>query len=870
MTKKLLLLLLLVCSLNGFGQASAYPPPNLEQCNNEVFNLTAQTPVILGNQPQPQFTVTYFQTQTDAVDNTNPIANPNVFVGVSQTIFARVDNTADESFAITSFQIAWSSLGLEPAADVMVCESYSLPALNVWPESATANYYTEANGGGILLLPGTVITTSQTIFIHAANGDCVADDSFEVTVADIPPIDSFSDVTACDSFVLPTLQVGSYYTGPGGTGSPINAGDVITSSMTVYVFASNGLCWNEQSFTVTIISSPIAALPPRVNACESYELPELPANFNYFTGPYGTGAEMNPGDVISESAEIHVYAASQTIPNCTADYPLSIEIGMPQIAPPLTYPVFDCDGDGLSSFDLTSLIPEMLNGLSNVDITFYESLADAELGINAVNPIGYSNIIPFNFILYARGQNTLGDCFTIVEISMAVEPCAGILGVVRLDADQNGCSETDLPAAGIDVVCTHDNDIFHAYTNAQGEYEFTNVPQGINIVYVPGGAQLAYGTASPTAHTFNIAGTGINVQDFCITPAASVNDAAVSLMSSGNARPGMAAYYWITVQNLGNTVLAGTVTLNYDSALETFNTAMPMPVSTMPDTLTFAFSELQPYEVITYSLSFLVMAPPTVNAGTILNYSAAVSTTQSDDNLGNDQSEISQIVVNSYDPNDIAVSPGAYITQSQVPDDLIYTVRFQNSGSADAVDVRIENTLDPNLDWSTFRLVVASHEFAAEREGNQVVFRFDNINLPAESANEPESHGFITYRIKPVQSLALGDVIENQAAIYFDFNAPITTNTVTTQLVLLGNSEFDSNAFELYPNPASGQVAIRFADAVNAATIDLTDIQGKLILSQTVQAQSGVSLDISKLQGGLYFIKVVADGKSGVTKLIVN
>ena len=49
--------------------------------------------------------------------------------------------------------------------------------------------------------------------------------------------------------------------------------------------------------------------------------------------------------------------------------------------------------------------------------------------------------------------------------------------------------------------------------------------------------------------------------------------------------------------------------------------------------------------------------------------------------------------------------------------------------------------------------------------------------LPDSNVNEPASHGFIKFRIQQKASNPTGARIENTAAIYFDYNAPVLTNT---------------------------------------------------------------------------------------------
>ena len=55
--------------------------------------------------------------------------------------------------------------------------------------------------------------------------------------------------------------------------------------------------------------------------------------------------------------------------------------------------------------------------------------------------------------------------------------------------------------------------------------------------------------------------------------------------------------------------------------------------------------------------------------------------------------------------------------------------------------------------------------------------------LPDSNVNELASHGFLRFRVKPVNGLVIGDVIKNTAAIYFDYNLPVYTNTEMTTVV---------------------------------------------------------------------------------------
>jgi hypothetical protein len=45
-----------------------------------------------------------------------------------------------------------------------------------------------------------------------------------------------------------------------------------------------------------------------------------------------------------------------------------------------------------------------------------------------------------------------------------------------------------------------------------------------------------------------------------------------------------------------------------------------------------------------------------------------------------------------------------------------------------------------------------------------------NIQLPYKTTNEPASHGYVSFKIKPRPRVVIGDSLNNKAAIYFDFN----------------------------------------------------------------------------------------------------
>ncbi len=274
---------------------------------------------------------------------------------------------------------------------------------------------------------------------------------------------------------------------------------------------------------------------------------------------------------------------------------------------------------------------------------------------------------------------------------------------------------------------------------------------------------------------------------------------------------------------------------------------------------------MAPLSTVVYELLFNVAIPPVADAGDVLYFEAFV-TAEPDADLTNNVATLAQTIVNSYDPNDIIVHEGAFITQTQAQNYVHYTIRFQNTGTADAINVRLENELSAFLDEETFRPVGASHAYQVERSGAMLQIRFDNINLASEQENEPLSHGFFTYRVKPVSGFSEGDVIENSAGIFFDFNAPILTNIATTQIQQLGVSSSSTPRVTVGPNPASGRIEI--AGISGTVHLEVFDLSGKRLRSETLSEP--LATDISGLSSGIYMLRLTNGSSASNHKLIVK
>src|SRR5690625_2393434 len=74
----------------------------------------------------------------------------------------------------------------------------------------------------------------------------------------------------------------------------------------------------------------------------------------------------------------------------------------------------------------------------------------------------------------------------------------------------------------------------------------------------------------------------------------------------------------------------------------------------------------------------------------------------------------------------------------------------------------------------------------------------------------------------------------------------------------LSVAEFEALGFSIYPNPAENQLNIRFVELPNNISLEVYDVQGKL-LKNLVLNELETQLDVSEYASGVYFIKMTDD-----------
>ncbi len=323
---------------------------------------------------------------------------------------------------------------------------------------------------------------------------------------------------------------------------------------------------------------------------------------------------------------------------------------------------------------------------------------------------------------------------------------------------------------------------------------------------------------------------------------------------------------YISVSNEGYMAASGTLTATLDPLL-TYTGASPTPLSFVGNTIVWDISTLPVGGNAYFYVN--VVAPTFEQMGETMTTTLNIITYDSDGiEVANNTIENSGNINCSYDPNDITGIPAGETDAHFIHNgtQLEYLVRFQNTGNYQAFDIRVDDQLDSDLDFSTFEFVSSSHACVPvfNTETGFIQFYFNDINLPDSTTNEAASHGWLRYRISPQTPLAEMTIIENTAYIYFDFNPAVVTNTYvhTISDLYFGLDEIAIPTISLYPNPANQTVLCNF-NSNRFQSINVIDLSGKIILKESNLSNGQTTISTANLAEGVYIIEALR--KDGMT-----
>ncbi|RAR46243.1 PKD-like domain-containing protein, partial [Flavobacterium lacus] len=403
--------------------------PDLVLCddNNDGrgrFNLAQTESIITGG--ATGLTVSYHETLTDAQLGGAPIPNPADYLSINpwlQTIYVRVINTgATDCPSITTFNLIVNPF----------------PVINTTPDDY-ALCDDDTDGVQVFDLSSRIANILEGL-----------DPSLH-TVTFHP---SEAEAT------LGTPQLPTIYS---------------SSTQTVWVRVTINAtgCFDVAPLELVVNPLPIATLPTPLTLCddnnpgdeqEEFDLTqaiaqivgtqqglEVTFHFTLLQAQQGTNALPTLYTNTSNVQTIHVRVLNP-VTGCYSTTTLDLRVEpLPILLIPIN-PITLCDdnNDGLATFDLGALVPGLLNGATDISISFHETEQEALDGNNDLS-LSYLSILPWQQFIYVRAEHNTTGCVRVMMLELNVNPRpevpTNLPDIVQCDTDgnqQNGLSTFDL------------------------------------------------------------------------------------------------------------------------------------------------------------------------------------------------------------------------------------------------------------------------------------------------------------------------------------------------------------------------------------------------------------------------------------------
>ncbi len=308
-------------------------PSSIFDCSNGTgqgtYDLTTNNPSSLGIDGTV-YEIFYFASLTD-VTNWNPIPSAllNNYISSPQNIYIKIRHINSGAICNATYSFSLNilpELNSPNQIEVSFCAvSGNIPYNLAFTQPDIINGQvgnflfsffaneTNALNNAFAIDPNIVIpqgSSSITYWVrifYSNNPSCFQIVPVILQVFDLPLVDSLDLVIVCNSFTLPPITNGNYFTGPNGTGTPLFPGDVLEEDGVYYIYNgpdANG-CSSQTNFTVVFIED----FEPAVNNCGSY-IVALPHDTGAFYtapgGPNGSGIEIAPGTVYENNTQTSI------------------------------------------------------------------------------------------------------------------------------------------------------------------------------------------------------------------------------------------------------------------------------------------------------------------------------------------------------------------------------------------------------------------------------------------------------------------------------------------------------------------------------------------------------------------------------------
>lgn len=588
--------------------------------------------------------------------------------------------------------------------------------------------------------------------------------------------------------------------------------------------------------------------------------------YHYFYGPTGVGPYTIDFDTPGPAGQVaNGFYFYNLCANTTYNVTITDSEGCTGVYGPIT--VENAPEPTLNVETITPSCPQGSTGAFTISYDMLDSIfvtgPDQNWYQPMTNPFTLTNLSPGEYILsgYVPNDNlpygVYGtQCYfqdTIV-VPETTEPCGSLSGIVFADVDDNCTQNVGEPGLPYRVLSVEPGGHL-AMTAADGTY----ARQYLYNSYTLDAAIDGYAsdcTTLPAAFTLD-AGSTTAVIDLPMSPTFGP-DLSVHIYMNG-AVPGFNHDEYVHVSNEGPFTFTNVVLDLYHDPLLTFANCVITPDLIEAGHLQWVIADMAAFS--SFDVVPMFSVSPGATIGTVLVSEASITLDAPDSNPDNDSYEATRTVTGSFDPNDKQALTSSRLSASSYYLDadsyIDYTIRFQNTGTGPANNVYLLDTISPLLDLTSFHILAASHDYTASLgNARDVRFDFANIMLPDSGSDMAGSQGFISFRLKPVNSILLGQELVNAADIFFDFNEPIRTNDAVLMVdQIAGLSDVQAPYFKLYPNPVTDQFNVMLTE--DAARLEVLGVDGRLVLSQRAMPGSNM-VDARNLTQGAYTLRLFA------------
>ena len=410
----------------------ANPIVDIDVCDEDgivSFDFVGPESQILGTQNPVSFNVKYYASQSEAETNVNPLSLPYQNTAASETIFVRIENTANNScFDTTAFQLTvFDSPIANAVAEFEVCDDLS--------DGDDANGQTE------------IMLTDFDSEVIGTQDPALFDVSYHESLAEAQ--------TNTNPLSSP------YY-----NSSPFN--------YQIFVRLQNNLktdCFDTTEFTVNVYATPTANLASDLEVCDDDEdgvvafdfaetqtqilggqdatnfnltyhssLNEAETNVNPLSLPYQNTAASETIFVRIENTANNSCFDTTAFQLTVFDSPIANAVAEFEVCDDLS------DGDdanGQTEIMLTDFDSEVIGTQDPAlfDVSYHESLAEAQTNTNPLSS-PYYNSSPFNYQIFVRLQNNLKtDCFDTTEFTVNVYAIPQALNANLIQCDEDGTND---------------------------------------------------------------------------------------------------------------------------------------------------------------------------------------------------------------------------------------------------------------------------------------------------------------------------------------------------------------------------------------------------------------------------------------------